>query len=312
MAAVNIFSDTRIWIVLGVIFALIVGPAGDISSTLLVIVLIIQMTLSMDGLSFNTKILSENKRSIVCSVLVCFGVSSGAILLLGSFFIADYPEIWKGWVMLGAVPCAVSVVTMSFFSKGNATMCVLSLAVIYLIALAFTPLVTKVLIGESVSVLKIFSYVILFIVIPMAASVPLKKANISRTARVVAINVMLFLLVLLSLGQNREYLFSEPGIVLLVAAACAVRIFAVSFAVLYILRKKGVRRDNGMVYIPMAVWKNSGLGVTLCFVIFGSASAAVIPCAISLLIELLWFAVMSKYIEKAWPRDVGDRSAADG
>jgi len=312
MAAVNIFSDTRIWIVLGVIFALAIGPIGDVTSTLLVFVLIIQMTLSMDGLSFNAKSLGENKGSIAYSLLACFGVSTGAILLLGSFFISDYPEIWHGWVMLAAVPCAVSVVTMSFFSKGNATMCVLSLAVIYLIALAFTPLVTKVLIGESVSVLRIFSYVILFIVIPMAASVPLKKANISRTTRVIAINVMLFLLVLLSLGQNREYLFSEPGIVLLVAGACAIRIFVVSFAVLYLLRKKGARRDNSMVYIPMAVWKNSGLGVTLCFVIFGNAAEAVIPCAISLLIELLWFAVMSKYIEKAWPRDADAQPSADG
>jgi BASS family bile acid:Na+ symporter len=303
MAAVNTLSDTRIWIVLGVIFALIVGPVGDISSTLLVFVLIIQMTLSMDGLSFNAKSLGENKKAIVYSVAACFGISTGAILLLGSFFIMDYPGIWNGWVMLAAVPCAVSVVTMSFFSKGNATMCVLSLAVIYLIALAVTPLITKTLIGESVSVLRIFSYVILFIVIPMAASVPLKKANLSRTARIVAINVMLFLLVLLSLGQNREYLFSEPGIVLLIAAACAVRIFAVSFAVLYILKKKGARRDNSMVHIPMAVWKNSGLGATLCFVLFGAAAEAAVPCAVSLLVELLWFAVMSKHIEKAWPRD---------
>ena len=301
MAAINALSNTGFWVVLGTICALIIGPIGDISSTLIVFVLIIQMTFSMDGLSLKAKTLKESKRQILYSFIACFGISTVAALLLGSLFIADYPDIWKGWVVLAAVPCAVSVVMVSFFSKGNTTMCVISVAAIYLAAMVLTPLITWFLIGESVSVLKIFSYVILFVAIPMAASVPLKKVKISRTARIVVINAMLFLLVFMSLGQNREYLFSEPGIVLIVAAACAVRVFAVSFIVLYFLKKKGANRDDSMVYIPMAVWKNSGLGVTLCFVLFGSMAEAAIPCAISLLVELLWFAVISNRIERAWP-----------
>jgi BASS family bile acid:Na+ symporter len=312
MAAMNALSNVRVWIVLGIICTLIIGPIGDISSTLIIIVLIIQMTLSMDGLSFNGKTLRENKRAISYSLIACFGISTVSALLLGHLFIADHPEIWKGWVMLAAVPCAVSVVTMSFFTRGNTTMCVLSLAVIYIIALALTPLITRALIGESVSVLKIFSYVILFVAVPMAASVPMKKAKISRAVRVVAINALMFFIVFLSLGQNREYLFSETGIVLLIAAACAVRVFAVSFVVLYLLKKKGTDRDNSMVYIPMAVWKNSGLGVTLCFVLFGSMAEAAIPCAISLLVELLWFALMTGYIEKVWPSNADSPSPADG
>ncbi|MCL1978780.1 MAG: Na+-dependent transporter [Methanomassiliicoccaceae archaeon] len=301
MAMMSTLSNVGVWIVLGIVCAILIGPIGDISSTLIVFVLIIQMTLSMDGMSFSAKTLKESKKPIIYSVIACFGISTVTALLMGSFFMADYPEIWKGWVMLAAVPCAVSVVMVSFFSKGNTTMCVLSVAAIYLIALILTPLITRVLIGESVSVLKIFSYVILFVAVPMAASVPLKKVKISRNARVIVINAMLFLLVFMSLGQNREYLFSDTGIVLIIAAASAVRVFGVSFAVLFFLKKKGVGRDDSMVYIPMAVWKNSGLGVTLCFVLFGSMAEAAIPCAISLLVELLWFAVVAGRIEKVWP-----------
>lgn len=308
MAAVNILSNVGVWIIMGIICAIVIGPLGDISSTLIVIVLIIQMTLSMDGLSFSSKTIRENKKAITYSLIACFGISTIAALLLGSLFIENYPEIWKGWVMLAAVPCAVSVVTVSFFSKGNTAMCVLSLVVIYLLALAVTPLITLTFIGESVSVPKILSYVVLFIAVPIAASFPLKKVNISRTVRIVVINAMLFFLVFMSLGQNREYLFSETGVVFLVAAACAVRVFAVSFIVLYLLKKRGAGRDNSMVYVPMAVWKNSGLGVTLCFVLFGNMAEAAIPCAISLLVELLWFAVMTNYIEKIWPSSSGTAS----
>jgi len=312
MAAVSTLSDMRFWIVLGIIAALLIGPIGDFSSTLVVAVLIIQMTLSMDGLSFNAESLKKHRTSIIYSLIACFGISTAATLAIGYLFIAGHPDIWNGWVLLAATPCAVSVVTMSFFFRGNTTMCVLSVAVIYIAALALTPLITWAILGESVSVLRIFSYVILFVVVPMAASVPLKKVKINRTARVIAINAMLFTMVFLSLGQNRGFLFSEPWIIILVAAACVIRIFGVSIAMLYLLKKKGVARDKSVVYAPMAVWKNSGLAVTLCFVLFGSAAEAAVPCAISLLIEVLWFAVISGYIEKLWPGGKDVRSTANG
>jgi len=309
MAAVKTLSNMSIWIVLGVACALIVGQIGDFSSTMLIAVLIIQMTLSMDGLTFNAENLKKNRKQIFYAVAACFIISTGITLAIGSFFIAGHPNIWNGWVLLAAAPCAVSCVTMSFLLRGNTLMCVLALAVIYFIALVLTPALTGMIIGESVSILKIFSYVILFVVIPMAASVPMKKVKMSRTVRVVVINVMIFMMVFLALGQNREYLFSAPGIVILVIAACVIRIFGVSFVMLFLMKKKGTKRENMMVYLPMAVWKNSGLATTLCFVLFGSSAEAAIPCAISLLVEVLWFAVISNYMDKLWPLPKGSHSA---
>ncbi|MDR0508474.1 MAG: Na+-dependent transporter [Candidatus Methanoplasma sp.] len=311
MAAVNILSNIRFWIMLGIIFALIIGPVGEFSSTLIVLVLIVQMTLSMDGLTFNAESFKKNKAQIIYATAACFIISTGTALLMGSFFIADHPNIWNGWVLLAAVPCAVSCVMMSFFLRGNTVMCVIALAAIYLIALMLTPLITKTVIGESVSVLKIFSYVILFVAVPMAASVPVKRAKISRTVKVIVINVMIFIMIILSLGENRGYLFSESGIVVLIVIACVVRIFGVSLIMLYLMKKRNTDRDNSIVYISMAVWKNSGLAVALCFVLFGNAAEAAIPCAISLLIEVLWFAAMSGYIERVWP-SVKQPSAVNG
>jgi len=311
MAKANILSDLKIWIFAGVILALIVGPIGDFSSTILIFVLILQMTLSMDSLSLDAKSIKKNSKPIVYSVIACFGISTIVTLAIGSLFMADHPEIWKGWIMLAAVPCAVSCVAMSFYFKGNTTMCVLSLAVIYFIALAATPLITWALMGENVSVLRIFAYVILFVVIPMAASIPLKKVNIPRNTRMIAINILMFAMVFLALGANRNVLHTDPDIVLLIIAACVIRVFVVSFLMLYIFKKRGSSRENAVVYVPMAVWKNSGLATTLCFVVFGSAAVAALPCAISLLIEVLWFALLSAYLERLWPRKEDSVSAAD-
>jgi len=312
MAASNALSNMSLWIALGVVFALIVGPIGDFSSTLLIAVLIIQMTLSMDGLTFSKENFKKNRKQILFAVAACFIISMGVTLAVGYFFVSDYPNIWNGWVLLAAVPCAVSCVTMSFLLRGNTLMCVIALAVIYFIALVLTPTLTRMIIGESVSVLKIFSYVILFVVIPMAASVPMKKVKISRAVRVMAINVLIFMMVFLALGQNREHLFSAPGIVVLVIAACVIRIFGVSLVMLYLMKKKGTSRENAMVYLPMAVWKNSGLATTLCFVLFGSSAEAAIPCALSLLVEVLWFAVISNYMDKLWPLHANQPHADNG
>jgi len=310
MAKTNILSDLKYWILMGVILALIIGPIGEFSSTILIIVLILQMTLSMDGLTLNAESIKKNSRSIIYSVIACFGISTVVTLAIGSFFMADHPEIWNGWIMLAAVPCAVSCVAMSFYFKGNTTMCVLSLAVIYFLALAATPLIVLVMMGEEVSVLRIFSYVILFVVVPMAASVPLKKVKIERRTRMIAINILMFAMVFLALGANRNVLQSDPDIVLLIIAACVIRVFVVSFIMIYIFKKRGSSRDNAVVYVPMAVWKNSGLATTLCFVVFGSAAVAALPCAISLLIEVLWFALLSAYLERLWPRKEDPISAA--
>jgi len=312
MEVVNTLTNVRFWIILGVICALIVGPIGDISSKLIIIVLIIQMTLSMDGLTFNAESIKKNRNQILYSIAACFILSAGVTLLIGSFFITGHPNIWHGWVLLAAVPCAVSCVMMSFIMKGNTVMCVLALAVIYFIALAATPLITRAIIGESVSISSIFSYVILFVVVPMAASVPMKKVKINRNVRVTIINIMLFMLVFLSLGQNRGSLIAEPDVVVLVIIACLIRVFGVSLVMLYLMKRKGVSRDNSIVYLPMAVWKNSGLAATLCFVLFGSVAEAAIPCAISLLIEVLWFAVMSSYMERVWPSSKDPSPAVNG
>jgi BASS family bile acid:Na+ symporter len=308
MALVNILSNMRYWIVLGVAMALLIGPIGDFSSNLLVIVLIVQMTLSMDGLRLNPENIKRNKKPILYSVTACFGLSAAVTLIIGSFFITGHQDIWNGWVLLAAVPCAVSCVTMSFYLKGNTTMCVLALAAIYFLALAVTPIITLALLGESVSVLRILSYVILFVVVPMAASYPLRKVRINRSTRMITINVMMFLMVFLAIGANRNFLSSEPLIVLFVIAACVIRVFVVGFMMTYLFKKKGSDRENSLVYIPMAVWKNSGLATTLCFVLFGSASEAALPCAISLLVEVIWFAAISSYIEKYWPHNNSEYS----
>ncbi len=301
MALIGVLTNVRYWIVAGVICAFLVGSIGDITSTLLIAVLIIQMSLSMDGLTLHKTDIVENSRGIMGSMIACFVIGTGSAILMGLFFKSAHPDIWNGWVMLASTPCAVSVITFALYLKGDVKLSVLATTVIYVSALLLTPAMTYILAGSAVNPLQILKYVVLFIVVPLAATYPLKKLHLNRNAKVVGINVMMFLMVLLSVGFNKDHFLSEPSIVLLIALACVVRIFLVSIVMFYLMKRIGMQRSNAFVYLVMAVWKNSGLASTLCILLLSSTPEAVLPCVISLLIETLWFGGMSGYFNKKWP-----------
>jgi len=303
---VDVLSNIRIWIVAGVLLALLIGSLGELSSYVIIIVLMVQMTLSMEGLSFKPQDLKKDRTPILVSVLSCFGINTIVTLAIGAIFINQYPDIWNGWVVLAAVPCAVSVITAALYLRGNIKMSVLSSAVIYLLALIVTPLITMIFAGKATDPLRILLYVFLFVAIPMLMTIPMKKVQINKHIKIITINAMMFFLVLLSLGYNRDYIFEDPMMILLVIIGCAVRVFVVGFLLVFFMRRKGVKRTDGIVYLSMAVWKNSGLAVTLCMILFIDSSIAVIPCVISLLVELLWFAIMTGYEKKIWPADNTD------
>ena len=303
---VDTLSNIRIWIVAGVILALSIGSLGSLSSYVIIIVLMIQMTLSMEGLSFKPQDMKKDKTSILASVLFCFVVNTVITLGIGALFINHYPDLWNGWVVLAAVPCAVSVITAALYLNGNIKMSVLSSAVIYLLALVITPLITLIFAGKATDPLRILLYVFLFVAVPMLMTIPMKKVQVNRHVKIITINAMMFLLVLLSLGYNRDHIFEDPMMVFLVTLGCITRVFIVGFLLVLLMRRKGVKRSDGIVYISMAVWKNSGLAVTLCMILFVDSSLAVIPCIISLLVELLWFAIMTGYEKKIWPADNTD------
>lgn len=302
MAQVGSLENIRIWIFLGVIMAFVIGPLGDITSPLLMIVLISQMSLAMDGLSFGRKDVSENSKGMLLSLVCCFAIGTGTALLMGLFFIGSNPDIWKGWVMLAAVPCAVSVITAALYMGGDMKLSVLSLTAVYLVALIITPLISSVFAGDAVSPLEILKYIVLFVAVPLLMTFPLKKLHLGKRFKVVSINFLMFIMVILSVGHNRDFFFAEPVTVIYLAIACAFRTFAVGSIMIYLLRRRGCDRGRAFVYMPMAVWKNSGLASALCIVLLAGTPAAVLPCVISLLVETVWFAVMNGRFDRKWPR----------
>ena len=303
MAMIDVLTDIRYWVAASLVVALIVGPLGDSVSTLVILVLMLQMIASMHGLTFHKEDFRTDAKPIFWAFLSCFGLCTVFTLLVGSLFTSLNENLWYGWVMLASVPPAVSVITLSLMMKGNRVMSVLAFTALYMVALVLTPAITSAFIGSAVGPFQIFKYVLLFIAVPLLVNIPLKKVKINPRAKVVFINIMMFLLMVFSIGNNRDFIFEQSDLVALILLACAVRTFGVGFAIMYILKKKGARRDNSVVYMGFAVWKNSGLATTMSLVLLSDMPEASLPCVLSLLMESVWFAVMTGYVRKHWPEE---------
>lgn len=301
MALINVLCDVKVWILLGIILALTIGFDSPDASTILMFVLIAQMAVSLDGLHFKKDDFKHYDKQILLCLLSCFGINTLITLAVGAFFIED-SHLWTGWVMLSSVPCGISVVVASLVMKGDTKMCVLALTVIYLCAMVLTPGITTLLLGNAANPLEVLKYIVMFIAIPFGLSFIVKRLKLKNTHKSIFINFMMLLMVLIGLGSRRDFIFEDFGTVLWLILACIVRIFLVSFVMVYVMKRHGVRREDAMVYIPMAAWKNSGMSISMTMALFATTMPdAVLPCVVSLVMEAAWFAVMSKLVEGIWP-----------
>ena len=234
MPLLDVLEDIKVWIAAAIVLALVIGFDSPDASTIMMVALIAQMAVALDGIQFGRDDFSKYKEPILVNIVCCFGLCTGITLLTGLFFMDDQ-ALWTGWVMLSSVPCAISVVPSALFLKADPKLAVLSLTVIYVVAIAVTPLITHVLIGDSVNPLEVLRYILMFILIPFVLTVPLKRLHLKRAPKTVFINIMMFVLVFAGLGSRQEFVFGEPTVVLALVVACILRIFVVSTVMIGII-----------------------------------------------------------------------------
>jgi BASS family bile acid:Na+ symporter len=260
--------------------------------------LMVMMCISLQGLNFKRSDVSGNKKEVIAGILVCYVVAGGITLLIGSFY--DH-EIWMGWVMIAAVPCAISVTSGTLLLKGDTKLAMICVTLIYFIALAVTPLMTKVLIGEAVSPLEVLKYIALFIIIPFGISVPLRKARLNPDVKTVSINIIFFILIFITFGANKEFMLNEPSVVLWVVVGCLAKIFIVAIGMELLLKWIKMKRDQRIPMVLLSIWKNSALAMAMTMILLADTPHSVLPAALSLPLEMMWFMVMMWYYTKRCP-----------
>ncbi len=294
VGASELVMDLRLWVAAAIVISFIV-PVLDLPfSTLIIIVLIIQMTLSMDGLAISLREIRDNKRGALLSILFCYVVNTAITLAVGAFFIPDHKEIWYGWVMLASMPCAIAVVTAATLMKERIGVAVLAVTVTYIAGIFLTPVLSYGLIGDAVDPLKILEYILLFIIVPVILSRLLAHLHMKRSVKVPVINLMMGIMIFCSVNSNRVTLESDPVLVGLVIAAVIVRLVLLNLIMWLILRKASYAEGAEGTYLVLGVWKNTGLSVSMSMIILASMPDAVIPCFMSMIFETVWFSFATR------------------
>ena len=299
MALMNVLTNIRYWVAAALISGLTIGEIDSgIGKFLIMFSLIAMMSLSLTGLRFSKEDVTEKKKDIILAVFCCYCVSLASILLLGIPF---GEEMWQGWVIMAAVPCAISVIPSTLIMKGDTKLSVVSVAVMYIMAIALTPLLTQLLIGNAVDPIEILKYVMLFVLLPFIISVPLKRIQISPNGRGISLNILYFILIFVAFGNNRDFIFNEPVLVLEVALAVIIRLAVVWAAVEFILMRLGMNKERRVVMILSAIWKNSALAMTLAMILFAGQPHAALPGAVAVPLEMIWFMFLMWYYDKKCP-----------
>lgn len=300
MGPIESLSDVRYWIAAGILLGFMIGPQSIDFSMLMVIVLMVQMSISMDGLEIGRGDIWHYRKEVTVTILCCYLLNSGVTVLMGLPFVESHPEVWYGWALFASLPCAISVVVCAMYMKGDVKLALVSVTAIYLVSLALTPILSFLLIGDAVSPLEILKYIVLFIAIPFLISFPIKRLGIRREHRTLMMNAIFMLLVLFAIAANRGSFFEDPVLALIILALATVRLVVVTLIVIFWSGKAGIDRGRSVVYVSMAAWKNTGLCITMAMVLMPGMHGAVLPSVMSLFVENIWFIVMVDKADKIW------------
>jgi BASS family bile acid:Na+ symporter len=294
MKLIDVLMDLRVWVISAIIISLLFDTIDVPSSTLIIVVLMIQMTLSMDGLKLSLNDIKENRKDVVISVLMTYALNTLITLAIGAIFIPMNEGIWYGWVILASMPCAIAVVTAAVLTRENIEVSFVGVSATYIIGIVVTPLLSFALIGDAVNPLEILKYLLLFIIIPLILSRPIGKLNLPRTVKVPIINMMMFIMIFLSVNSNRGFLIDDvtfAGIILVVAI---LRVVALTVLSRIIIRVAKVPNDRRTILTVMGVWKNTGLSVSMSMLLLVSTPESVVPCFMSMMVECIWFSMVTR------------------
>ena len=298
----SIALNVRYWILAAIVIGLIVGDIGGDNDALLVIIfLMIMMCFSLTKLRFAKEDLIHYRKSVLLSIFLCSFVATLITLIVGMAFRQDYEGMWKGWVILACVPCAISVVSGTMFMKGDGKLIMISLSVIYILAIALTPLFSYLLVGNAIEPMEIVKYVLLFVLIPLIVSVPLRMANIPDNANALIINFTFFMFALIAIGRSRDFFFNDLSLAGIVIGATAIRIAVVHLLFEYSMRHVGMPRENRIAYSLLLIWRNSGLALAMVLLLFPDDNIALAPASISMIFEQFYFMFMMWYYERIVP-----------
>lgn len=268
---------------------------GVTSSNISMFSLAVMMSFSLISLRFRGLDVRSHRGAIWRAFLLSFVLSSGLTILMAQLFSGDLRD---GWIMVAAVPSAVSVIPFCYLLRGELESTLVASAALYFISLLLTPLITLLFIGESVGPATMLWSVAALILIPMAISRPLRALKMSEETRHIAINIAFAVLVIAVVGSNRGVFLGEPALLAALLAVAVVRTFGVGLAYDALSRKRGTPRERRVPEVLFATHKNTGMAAAMAMALLGPGAA--LPAAVLMSVDIVWLIFITRSMSPAY------------
>lgn len=228
-----------------------------------------------------------------------YGLLGSIILALNHIIIQD-EEIWRGFVILAAVPPAVAVIPFTGFLNGDVTFSLIACIGAYLGALIITPLMALSFLGTSfIEPIKLVTIMAELIILPLILSRILlwTKADVRIDPMKGAItNWGFFIVVYTVVGLNREVFFGQPLSLFPVAAIAISSTFLLGWIIESVGHLFRIDPKKLSSLVLVGTLKNYGLAAGLSLALFSKQTA--LPATVStifLIVYIIWLGFKKRW-----------------
>ncbi|MCJ2519523.1 MAG: hypothetical protein LN412_01055 [Candidatus Thermoplasmatota archaeon] len=198
--------------------------------------------------------------------------------------------LWQGWVMLAAVPPAISIVPFTTILRGDVKVSVASTAFLYILSLGLTPVIALLLLGVEVSPWALMSAILVLILVPLLLSRGVAALKMRRDSVEVLRNLSFATLTFFVGAANQGVILEDPYLALYAlggSAAVTVLSFGVAWA--FLLKVEISKRVSLTLF---SCYKNAGLAATIAIALL--VPTAVVAPTMMILFQILWIALLTR------------------
>lgn len=262
--------------------------------------LIFLMTFSLTEVRLRGLDIKADMSSIAVALILNYIFLSGVIMVLAFLLIQDI-YIFRGFVVMVAIPPAIATVPLSTLLKGDTRLALMANASIYILSILLVPAILLISLGTStVEPLQMMVILMELIILPLIISRAIIRTpyyEILKRDQSILINLGFFIVIYVVIGLNRDILLHESSMLLLISIIAFMRTFLSGTLVYKICGILSLPFERKVTYTLFGSYKNLGLAATIALLLFGAR--ATIPSAVCILFEVFMFPYFSVLIKES-------------
>ncbi|MEJ2587812.1 MAG: hypothetical protein P8165_09600 [Deltaproteobacteria bacterium] len=290
----RIFTNREFLLVLSLVLGLVQGQASMYTVPLVLPILGVIMTLSTMMISGRElRSLRTLMAPFLWGIVMNYLILSGATLATAAWLIED-PELWRGFVILAAVPPAVAVIPFTDFLRGNHSYALIGTTGAYLAGLLLMPAIAVAFLGSAVVQPARLVFIILSLIVgPFLISRLILWLSWDRWIQPLKgsiTNWCFFVVTYTIVGSNRHVILSNPLGLMPVLAVAVITIICLGFMVEYGARFLKVGSATWRALIFLGTLKNYGLAGGVSLTLFNTKTA--LPATVGVIVMVLYVVLL--------------------